>query len=268
MPLLHWRPIRVPQPPATGTGPTLDKASSMIRTQSAALHRPLFATPSLSRLSRLSAVAVSVAGIACALALPQAAWSQPAPSAAPAVPAAPTVRIRGTIVYADAAKLIVKDRGGEVVSLTRVPNLPVSEVYRIKLADIRQGSYIGTAAMPQADGTQRALEVLVFPAEARGTGEGHFPWDLEPKSTMTNATVADLAAAPASVRGGQQLRLSYKGGEKTVIVPRDVPVVTFRPGTDALLVPGARVLVNAQDRNGTPTAVRVLAGRNGFVPPM
>lgn len=70
------------------------------------------------------------------------------------------------------------------------------------------------------------------------------------------------------MRGGQQLKLSYKGGEKTLIVPANVPVVTFRPGTDALLVPGAKVLINAQERNGTPTALRVLAGRNGFTPPM
>jgi hypothetical protein len=146
--------------------------------------------------------------------------------------------------------------------------MAVSEVYRIKLSDIKRGSFIGTAAMPQADGTQKALEVVVFPEAARGTGEGHRPWDLLPQSTMTNATVADLAAAPKSVRGGQQLRLTYKGGEKTVIVPPDVPVVTFRPGTDALLVPGAHVLVNAQEKNGTPTALRVTAGRNGFAPPM
>ncbi|MGJ7533493.1 MULTISPECIES: hypothetical protein [unclassified Variovorax] len=179
-----------------------------------------------------------------------------------------TVRIRGTIVRVDANTLVVQDRGGEVVSLARPADLAVSEVYRIKLSDIKRGSFIGTAAMPQADGTQKALEVVVFPEAARGTGEGHRPWDLLPQSTMTNATVADLAAAPKSVRGGQQLRLTYKGGEKTVIVPPDVPVVTFRPGTDALLVPGAHVLVNAQEKNGTPTALRVTAGRNGFAPPM
>ncbi|UVH58271.1 hypothetical protein NWF24_02355 [Variovorax paradoxus] len=179
-----------------------------------------------------------------------------------------TVRIRGTIVRVDANTLVVQDRGGEVVSLARPADLAVSEVYRIKLSDIKRGSFIGTAAMPQADGTQKALEVVVFPEAARGTGEGHRPWDLLPQSTMTNATVADLAAAPKSVRGGQQLRLTYKGGEKTVIVPPDVPVVTFRPGTDALLVPGAHVLVNAQEKNGTPTAMRVTAGRNGFAPPM
>lgn len=200
-----------------------------------------------------------------ALAGPSIATAQ---SAASAAPAAPTVRVRGTVVYADTKQLIVKDRGGEVVSMARVPNLPVSEVYRIKLADVKQGSFIGTAAMPQPDGTQKALEVLVFPEAARGTGEGHFPWDLQPQSTMTNATVADLAAAPASVRGGQRLKLSYKGGEKTVIVPPNVPVVTFKPATDALLVPGTQVLVNAQERNGTPTALRVIAGRNGFTPPM
>ncbi|RZL67661.1 MAG: hypothetical protein EOP77_03995 [Variovorax sp.] len=208
----------------------------------------------LLRSGVLAAVLVSTAAVTTL------ATAQNAPS--------PTIRVRGTIVFADAAKMIVKDRGGEVVTLARAADMPVSEVYAIKLADIKQGSFIGTAAMPQADGSQKALEVLVFPEAARGTGEGHFPWDLQPQSTMTNATVADLASAPSSARGGQQLRLSYKGGEKTVIVPRGTPVVTFRPGTDALLVPGAKVLVNAQERNGTPTAVRVLAGRNGFTPPM
>ena len=190
------------------------------------------------------------------------------PISASAQAASEQVRIRGTIVRVDANTLVVQDRGGEVVSLARPADMAVSEVYRIKLSDIKQGSFIGTAAMPQADGTQKALEVVVFPEAARGTGEGHRPWDLLPQSTMTNATVADLAAAPKSVRGGQQLRLTYKGGEKTVIVPPDVPVVTFRPGTETLLVPGAKVLVNAQEKNGTPTALRVTAGRNGFAPPM
>ncbi|MET3918194.1 hypothetical protein ABID97_004976 [Variovorax sp. OAS795] len=191
-----------------------------------------------------------------------------APVLALAQAASDPVRIRGTIVRVDAKTLVVQDRGGEVVSLARPADMAVSEVYPIKLSDIRQGSFIGTAAMPQADGTQKALEVVVFPEAARGTGEGHRPWDLLPQSTMTNATVADLAAAPKSVRGGQQLRLTYKGGEKTVIVPPDVPVVTFRPGNESLLVPGAKVLVNAQEKNGTPTALRVTAGRNGFAPPM
>lgn len=190
------------------------------------------------------------------------------PNIASAQPAPESVRIRGTIVRVDAKTLVVQDRSGEVVSLARPADMPVSEVYRIKLSDIKRGSFIGTAALPQPDGTQKALEVVVFPEAARGTGEGHRPWDLLPESTMTNATVADLAAAPKSVRGGQQMRLTYKGGEKTVIVPPNVPVVTFRPGTEALLVPGAKVMISAQEKNGTPTALRVTAGRNGFAPPM
>lgn len=206
----------------------------------------------------LSTIGLAAAALVAALALPTLASAQNAP----------TIRVRGTVVYADPRQVIVKDRGGEVVTLARVADMPVAEVYAIKLSDIKQGSFIGTAAMPQADGSQKALEVLMFPEAARGTGEGHYPWDLQPQSTMTNATVADLASAPASVHGGQQLKLSYKGGEKTLIVPRGTPVVTFRPGSDALLVPGAKVLVNAQERSGTPTAVRVLAGRNGFTPPM
>ncbi|MDB5828738.1 MAG: hypothetical protein JWQ73_2958 [Variovorax sp.] len=225
-------------------------------------------TPSsLRKLSPLASILLASASLFAVAALPGTAAAQ-STAATPAAAAAPTVRVRGTVVFADQKKVVVKDRGGEVVSLARVADMPISEVYRIKLSDIKQGSFIGTAAMPQADGTQKALEVLVFPEAARGTGEGHFPWDLQPQSTMTNATVADLAAAPKNVRGGQQLKLSYKGGEKTLIVPPNVPVVTFRPGTDALLVPGAKVLINAQERNGTPTALRVLAGRNGFTPPM
>ncbi|NML43286.1 hypothetical protein HHL11_05955 [Ramlibacter sp. G-1-2-2] len=184
---------------------------------------------------------------------------------------APAVRLRGTIEKIDATSLTVKERNGEVITLVRPADMAVTEVVPIALADIKPGSFIGTAAMPQADGTQLALEVLVFPESARGSGEGHYPWDLQPQSTMTNATVADLAAAPATVPGGQKLTLRYKGGEKVVIVPANVPVVTFKPGKEdenVLLQPGARVMVTAQEKDSKPTALRVLVGRNGFAPPM
>ncbi len=186
-------------------------------------------------------------------------------------PANPAVRVRGTIEKVEPASITVRERSGEVITLVRPADMTVSEVLPLKLADIKPGSYVGTAAMPQADGTQLALEVLVFPESARGTGEGHFPWDLQPQSTMTNATVADLVAAPASVPGGQKLLLRYKDGEKTVIVPPTAPVVTFKPGKEdenALVVPGARVMITAQVRDGKPTALRMIVGRNGFAPPM
>jgi hypothetical protein len=186
-------------------------------------------------------------------------------------PAAPQVRLRAVIEKIDATSMTVKERSGEVITLVRPAAMDVSEVYAIALSDIKPGSYIGTAAMPQADGTQLALEVLVFPEAMRGAGEGHRPWDLQPQSTMTNATVADLAAAPVSVPGGQKMTLKYKDGEKTVLVPANAPIVTFKPGKQdeaALLVPGAKVLITAQEKDGKPTALRIVVGRNGFAPPM
>jgi hypothetical protein len=186
-------------------------------------------------------------------------------------PASPQVRLRAVIEKIDATSITVKERSGEIITLMRPVAMDVTEVYPIALADIKPGSYVGTAAMPQADGTQLALEVLIFPETMRGTGEGHRPWDLQPQSTMTNATVADLAAAPSTVPGGQKMTLKYKDGEKVVIVPTGAPVVTFKPGKQdeaALLVPGAKVLITAQEQGGKPVALRIVVGRNGFAPPM
>ena len=140
----------------------------------------------------------------------------------------------------------------------------VAEVIPTDITSIQPGSFIGTAALPRADGKLEALEVVVFPEAARGTGEGHFPWDLKPESSMTNATVADLARSP----DGRTLKLRYKDGEKTVIVPDGVPVVTFRPGDRSLIVPGAKVFIVAEPEDSQFTVKRLLIGRNGFQPPM
>ena len=215
------------------------------------------------------AAGLALTGVAAVTGM-TAAQAQAPTMATPAVADKP-VRLRGTIEKVDATTLTVKERGGESVVLQRAPDMGISEVYPITLADIKPGSYIGTAAMPQPDGSQRALEVVVFPEAARGASEGHFPWDLMPESTMTNATVAGVAQAPSDVAGGKRLVLKYKDGEKVVIVPQDVPVVSFKPGAadeKVLLVPGAKVLVSAQMKDGKPTALRVNVGRNGFAPPM
>jgi hypothetical protein len=176
----------------------------------------------------------------------------------------PTQRLRGVIKSFDGSTLVLAERSGEVVTLALADNFSVNEVTAIEPAAIRPGSFVGIGAVPGADGTLSALEVLVFPEAARGTGEGHYPWDLQPGSTMTNATVAELTATPQ----GRSLKLRYKDGEKTVVVPENVPVVTFKSGDRALLVAGAKVVVTAQLRDGKPTALRVLAGRGGFAPPM
>ena len=176
------------------------------------------------------------------------------------------VRVRGTILAVTPTTLTVKDRGGETVELALTDKLTVSEVYPITLQDIQPGSFIGTAAMPLADGSQRAIAVTVFPESARGTGEGHRPFDLQPQSTMTNATVASVGSLSGAANG-RSLLVKYKDGEKTIVVPADSPVVSFRPGDRNLLVPGASVSLLAQVMDGKPTALRINAGKNGFALP-
>ena len=209
-----------------------------------------------------------VLALACGVALAQTAVSPPtsAPTSAPnSSPASqPTQRVRGTVESFDGVTLTLTDRGGRTVRATLASNFTISEVLPVELSAIQPGAYVGAAGIPQADGTIRALEVLVFPEAARGTGEGHSAWDLLPGSTMTNATVADMVVAAQ----GHTLKLRYRDGEKTLLVPEGVPIVTLKPGDKSLLVAGAKVIVTAQTRDGNVVALRVLAGRNGFAPPM
>ncbi len=175
-------------------------------------------------------------------------------------PAATTVRVRGTIQAVDPTTLTVKDRSGEVVELVLPDKLTVVEVYPMALADIQPGSFIGTAAMPQADGSQKAIAVTVFPESARGLGEGHRPFDLLPQSTMTNATVVEVKASPQ----GRTLEVKYKDGSQRIVVPEGAPVVSFRPADRSLLVHGASVSLSAQLVDGRPTTYRISVGRDGF----
>ena len=193
-----------------------------------------------------------LAGFAAALAC-LSAWAQ---NAAP-------VRLRGRIESVSGSQLVLLERSGDRVELAPAPNLTVSEVYPVTLADVKPGSFIGVGAMPQADGTQRAIAVTLFPEAMRGTGEGHRPFDFLPQSTMTNATVAEAVASPQ----GERLQLRYKDGEKTIVVPPDAPIVSIRPGDRSLLVAGATVSLTAQQVGGKPTALRISAGRGGFAPP-
>ena len=174
------------------------------------------------------------------------------------------LRLRATIEKVEPGFLTVKERSGEVVKLVLASDMTVTEVYPIDIAEIKADSYIGAAATPGKDGTLDAVEVLVFPAAMRGAGEGHRPYDLMPEATMTNAAVDGLSSSP----NGRTIKLKYKDGEKTLNVPLNVPIVTIKPGDNALLVTGAKLVVTAELRDGIPTATRILAGRNGFAPPM
>ena len=184
-------------------------------------------------------------------------------TAAPPAPSASTVRLRGTVQSVTATAMKMVTRSGEAVELQLAPNLTVNEVYPIALEQIQAGSYIGTAAMPQADGSQKAIAITVFPETSRGTGEGHRPFDLTPQSTMTNATVSQVVTQQT----GRTLSVQFKGGDMKIEVPEGVPVVTFKPGDRSLLVAGASVSLTAQLVDDKPTVMRINAGRNGYVIP-
>lgn len=174
-----------------------------------------------------------------------------------------TVRVRGTIEAVDGGALRVKTREGQTVTIKVPDNATVAGVVKRSLSDIKASDFVGIAAVPQAGGPSRALEVLIFPESMRGAGEGHRPWDLLPESTMTNATVAETVTKVE----GQVLTLKYKDGEQTIVVPQDVPIVSFAPGEKSELKPGAVIFIGgaAKAEDGSLSATRITVGRD--VPP-
>ena len=177
-----------------------------------------------------------------------------------------TVRVRGTVEALQGQTLVIKARDGAQVKVNMTDNVAVRGIVKMSMADIKQGSYVGVAAMPQPDGSQKAMEVHIFPEQMRGTGEGHRPWDLRPNSTMTNANVERQVTAT----DGQTLTLKYKDGEKQIIVSPDTPIVTYVPGTKDELKPGAHIFIGAAAKkpDGTLEASAISVRRDGLVPPM
>src|SRR5262245_58364315 len=170
------------------------------------------------------------------------------------------VRVRGTIERVEGDVYVITARDGSTLRLTLAANATVAASVKSALSDIKPGAYIGVAGLPLADGSQRALEVHIFHESMRGTGEGHRPWDLQPRSTMTNATVEEIAATT----DGHSITLTFKDGEKRVIVPSGTVIVTYLPGSVSELRPGAVIFVPAAARqpDGTVQAQRVMVGRD------
>jgi hypothetical protein len=178
----------------------------------------------------------------------------------------PPTRIRGTIEGVEGPMLSIKSRDGTDMKVRTTDNVAVFGVAKTDLSEIKPGSYIGVTAMPEPDGTQKAIAVHIFPENQRGAAEGFRPWDLRANSTMTNATVAE------TVKGtdGQNILVKYKGGEKKVVVPPGTPVVTFVAGDKSELKPGAKIIIfgAVKKDDGTLEANRVNVGRDGITPPM
>jgi hypothetical protein len=176
------------------------------------------------------------------------------------------VRVRGTIASLNGQTLDVKGRDGAPIQVKLAEDVKVLAVDRKSMADVKQGVFVGITAMPLPDGTQKAVEIHIFPEALRGTGEGHRPWDLVPNSTMTNANIESAVASS----DGQELVLKYKDGEKKFIVPANVEVVMFALAAVADLKPGEKIFVVAgkKQADGSILAPSIVVGRNGVNPPM
>jgi Domain of unknown function (DUF5666) len=176
-----------------------------------------------------------------------------------------TARVRGSVERFDGNTLYVKARDGADLKIALADKPVFTAIVKASLADVKPGTYVGATAMPGPEGGLRAVEVHIFPEAMRGTGEGHYPWDLQPESMMTNATVATVASAS----DGQTLKLDYKDGTQTIHVKPGTPVVTFAPGQQSDAKPGAKVFIGAMKAaDGTLTAQRLNVGKDGMTPPM
>ncbi|NEU12994.1 hypothetical protein G3T14_12710 [Methylobacterium sp. BTF04] len=174
------------------------------------------------------------------------------------------VRYRGTIEKVDGTTLTIKPRTGEPLMVSFSGDTKILSASTGKLTDVKPDSYIGTAAVPQPDGSQKALQVTVFAASLRGTADGHYPWDLGANTTMTNGAVGTLSGTD-----GRTMLVKYQGGEKKVMVPDDVPVTLVDPGEKSIVVPGAKLVAfTKKGADGKLSAAILIVGRNGTVPSM
>jgi hypothetical protein len=179
----------------------------------------------------------------------------------------PSAHLRGEIASLQGDVLTLRAAAGET-KVTLAPNASIRTVRKATVADLTPGTFIGIATVPQADGTLRAIEVHITPKGEKGPPEGSGPWDLAPKSTMTNAAVAHIESATISGVENRTVTLSYQGTQKQVLVPADIPIVMQGPGDRSLLVPGAHVVLFGQVGPDGFAARSVVVGTNGVNPPM
>jgi hypothetical protein len=175
-----------------------------------------------------------------------------------------TVRIRGTIERIEGPVYVIKNREGAELKLTLTDNPLFVAISPSSMADIKPGMFVGSAGMMQPDGTQKAIEVHIFPESMRGTGEGHYDWDLKPQSKMTNGNVEQTVAAV----DGPILSVKYKDGEKKLMVTPETVVVTYVMGNKEEIKPGTKIFVAAAKKqpDGTLQTPRITYGRNGMGP--
>jgi hypothetical protein len=179
-------------------------------------------------------------------------------AAIPALAQAPKPeRLSGVIETVNGHTVTAKSQKNEALKLNLADKVVVVEVVKASLADIKLGDFIGSGAMPQPDGTQKAIEVHIFPESMRGTGEGFRPW-TRPGSTMTNGTVGATVAGV----NGDVITVKYNGGEHKIVVPPGTPIVRYVIGDMSDLKPGAAFSVFAavKQPDGSFNVARINVG--------
>src|SRR5689334_10405604 len=180
------------------------------------------------------------------------------------------VHLRGEIDAVQTSSFALKPLDGPQTEVDWNQKTRFASLTAARLTDIKQGMFVGTAALPQPDGTLKALEIHIFPESMRGTGEGYRPFPQVKQGTMTNATVTNVVGTQGTtVNGDETLTLTYKDGHQTVVVPKDAPIVLLGPGDSSMLTPHAKVSVTGtKDGSGKVTATRLLIGLDGATPPI
>jgi hypothetical protein len=183
----------------------------------------------------------------------------------PASALAESMRIRGEVVQASPSEIDVKGRQGQAIDKVMLSDKTAYlAVTKADIEAIAPGEFVGVAGVPQAGGKIKAIGVMIFPESARGSHEGHFPWDLGPESTMTNATVGDVTQAG----DGREMQVTYQGGAKTIEIVDQTSIARFAPADASIAVPGARTTVIAErTEDGMLMGRVVLIGKDGFTPP-
>jgi hypothetical protein len=179
-------------------------------------------------------------------------------------------RLAGTIERVDGNTVFAKGRDGAAITLNLPDNVVVTAVFKATVADIKPGAYIGSGATPQADGSQKAVEVHIFAESMRGQGDGHRPgWYGTPNGTMTNGAVEPTGTVGAATPGAEPTFLvKYKEGEKRIVVPANAHIVRYEVGNKSDLKAGAPFAIQAATKqaDGTFTTPRINVGKDGGAP--
>ena len=128
------------------------------------------------------------------------------PVGAQQAPQGTPTRIRGTVEKLDGQALTVKSREGQTATIALADNVVIAYLIKKNVGDIKPGDYIASTGIKGTDGKLHAIEVRIFPESLRGAGEGQYPWDLQPDSVMTNATVGTITQVAARQRHQSQLQ--------------------------------------------------------------